>query len=582
MKNLVYLFYFIGLFTSNAQKSNDFTTIFEQSNGMDSATYAETIDFYQKLADFYPEISLKEMGKTDSGLPLHLIIFNTDKEFDFKKIRESGKSTLLINNGIHPGEPDGIDASMLLLRDLVQDKKLKNQFKNTIIFIIPIYNIGGALNRNSTSRTNQNGPKEYGFRGNARNFDLNRDFIKSDTKNTFAFAEIFHLINPDIFIETHVSNGADYQYTLTHLFTQHNKLGDELGDYLQNKMTPEILDDLNKKNIPATPYVNVFNTSPDGGFSQYFDSPRYSTGYTTLFNTLGVMIETHMLKSYSQRVKVSYEFLWSSLRFLNQNGKEIKLKRALANQEFQHKKTYPIQWKIDSTKTSKLQFKGYEAVYKKSEVTGLDRLFYDQTKPFEKEITYYNYFKPSKEIEIPTAYIIPQGWWNVIELLKVNKIEMKQLEKDTTLVVETYQIVAFKSRTKPYEGHFPHYQIKTNIIKKEVKFSKGDYFINTKQNGIRYLLETLEPEAADSFLSWNFFDAILQEKEGFSPYVFEETAKEILKSDASLNIAFEHRKNTDESFRKNAFAQLQYIYKNSVYAEQSYLIYPIYRIPQKK
>lgn len=579
MKKLLMLFYFAGLLTLNAQHSPNFITVFEKSNGLETATYKETIHFYQNLADLYPEIGIKEMGKTDSGFPLHLVIFNTDKQFDFKKIQESNKATLLINNGIHPGEPDGIDASMMFLRDLVQNQQLKNQFKNTVIFIIPIYNIGGALNRNSTTRANQNGPKEYGFRGNARNFDLNRDFVKSDTKNTLSFSEIFHSTNPDIFIDTHVSNGADYQYTLTHLFTQHNKLGDELGNYLHQKMMPEILNDLSKKNIPATPYVNVFNAPPDGGFSQYFDTPRYSTGYTTLFNTLGVMIETHMLKPYQQRVQVTYEFLWSSLRFLNKNGKEIKAKRVLANQEFQQKKTYPLHWEIDSTKTTKLQFKGYEAFYKKSDVTELNRLFYDQTKPFEKEVTYYNYFVPTKEIEIPEAYIIPQAWQNVIDLLKVNRIEMIPFEKDTTLVVETYQIIDYKSRTKPYEGHFPHYQIKNKLVKKEIKFYKGDYFIPTKQKGIRYLLETLEPDASDSFLSWNFFDAVLQEKEGFSPYVFEETAQEILNNNKELKEAFLNRRNSDESFRKNGYMQLQFIYKNSKFAEQSFMVYPIYRLP---
>ncbi|MDH3381574.1 MAG: M14 family zinc carboxypeptidase, partial [Flavobacteriaceae bacterium] len=259
MKKFLALFYCIGLLSLNAQSSYDFKTVFEKSDGLETATYFETIEYYQNLAQLYPEIAIKEMGKTDSGYPLHLIIFNTDKVFDFKKIQKSGKSTLLINNGIHPGEPDGIDASIMFLRDLVQNQQLKNLYKNTVIFIIPIYNIGGALNRNSTTRANQNGPKEYGFRGNARNFDLNRDFIKSDTKNMFAFAEIFHQINPDIFIDTHVSNGADYQYTLTHLFTQHNKLGEPLGSFLHEKMMPDILDDLNKKHIPATPYVNVFN-----------------------------------------------------------------------------------------------------------------------------------------------------------------------------------------------------------------------------------------------------------------------------------------------------------------------------------
>ena len=186
-------------------------------------------------------------------------------------------------------------------------------FENIVICIIPIYNVGGSLNRNSTSRVNQNGPKSYGFRGNARNFDLNRDFIKNDTKNAQSFAEIFHYINPDIFIDNHVSNGADYQYSLTHLFTQHNKLGGELGDFLNNKMIPDLVKSLENKNLIITPYVNVFNQVPDMGFSQFLDSPRYSTGYTTLFNSLGFMVETHMLKPYDQRVKGTHEILFSTL-----------------------------------------------------------------------------------------------------------------------------------------------------------------------------------------------------------------------------------------------------------------------------
>ncbi|NDK19115.1 MAG: M14 family metallopeptidase, partial [Zetaproteobacteria bacterium] len=177
-----------------SQQSPAFKTEFELSNGLKSATYQQTIDFYQKLAKTYPEITFKTLGLTDSGFPLNLVIFNADKEFDFDKINQSNKNVILINNGIHPGEPDGIDASMMLLRDIVQDKNLKNSFQNIVIAVIPVYNIGGALNRNSTTRVNQNGPLEYGFRGNARNFDLNRDFIKNDTKNAQSFSKLFHLL----------------------------------------------------------------------------------------------------------------------------------------------------------------------------------------------------------------------------------------------------------------------------------------------------------------------------------------------------------------------------------------------------
>ena len=259
------------LFACESQKereTSDYETPFESSKGEETATYQETIDFYIKLAKEFPEINIQTIGETDSGLPLHLVTYNLDADFNFKKIQEN-KTVLLINNGIHPGESDGIDATLLLYRDLAL-KKIPSP-ENTVIATIPVYNVGGALNRNSTTRANQNGPKSYGFRGNAQNYDLNRDFIKSDTKNARTFVNIFHLVKPDIFIDNHVSNGADYQYTLTHLFTQHNKLGNDIGAYLQNELMPKLEQNLFENKWDITPYVNVYNSVPEKGFTQFMD-----------------------------------------------------------------------------------------------------------------------------------------------------------------------------------------------------------------------------------------------------------------------------------------------------------------------
>jgi len=560
------------------QHKTNLITPFEKSNGIKTATYKQTINYYQKLAKIFPEITLKTMGMTDSGKPLHLIIFNADKEFDFDKIHQSNKNILLINNGIHPGEPDGIDATMMLLRDIAQSKKLKNLYQNIVIAAIPIYNIGGALNRNSTTRVNQNGPLSYGFRGNARNFDLNRDFIKNDTKNAQSFAQILHLVKPDVFIDNHVSDGADYQYTLTHLFSQHNKLGGNLGAYLYHTMMPEMLKDLHQKGIDATPYVNVFNKVPEVGFSQFMDLPRYSTGYTTLFNTLGMMVETHMLKPYKPRVKVTYQLMLSALNFIQKNGKGIKKIRQQAFDKILTQKNYPLSWQIDSSKTTTLQFKGFEGKYIKSKVTGLKRLKYYRDKPFVKPVTYYDYFKPKTSIEIPKAYIIPQGFWPIIKRLKLNKVTLVPLKRDTILSVEVYHIANYKTRTRPFEGHYLHYNTKTSKTVESIVAKKGDYLIPLKPYSARYVLETLEPSAPDSFFNWNFFDTILQQKEGFSPYVFEDLAIKILKSNPQLKANFEAKKKTDTKFAKSWYAQLSYIYNHSKYKEKAYLRYPIYRI----
>ena len=223
------VFAFFSCQNSTEKEATDFTTLFEKSNGTETPEYKDIIAYYKDLAETFTDISLLTFGETDSGEPLHLVVYNQDENYTTSEIRKGPKNRILINNGIHPGESDGIDASMMLLRDIVQNDSLKEKYKNSIITIIPVYNIGGSLDRNSHTRANQNGPKEYGFRGNARNYDLNRDFIKQDTKNAAAFAQIFHAVNPDVFIDTHVSNGADYQYAITHLFTQHNKLGGSLG-----------------------------------------------------------------------------------------------------------------------------------------------------------------------------------------------------------------------------------------------------------------------------------------------------------------------------------------------------------------
>lgn len=578
MKLLVRLFLLLCLIsceTKKERKIENIKTVFERSNGEETATYLQIIDFYIQLAKEFPEINIQIIGNTDSGNPLHVVTYNPDADFNFQKIGRD-KSILFINNGIHPGESDGIDATMLLFRDLA----LKNMEapENTVVVTIPVYNVGGALNRNSTSRVNQNGPKSYGFRGNAKNYDLNRDFIKVDSKNAHTFAKIFHLIKPDIFIDNHVSNGADYQYTLTHLFTQHNKLGGELGSYLQEEMVPALENSLKESDWDITPYVNVFNQVPEKGFSQFMDYPRYSTGYTTLWNTLGLMVETHMLKPYKQRVEGVYALMTKILEISEKDYKKIKNLRENAFEVYLEKQNYPLQWAIDTTKSTTLEFNGYEADEFNSEITGFPRLKYDRNRPFVKEVEYQNFYKPVHEVEIPKAYIIKKGWDKIIDLLSVNQISFKTLKEDSSIAVESYKIDSYSTAENSFEGHYPHYNTKVLRSNQKVNFTAGDILVPTNQKGLRYLLETLEPEATDSFFNWNFFDAILQQKEGFSPYVFEDLALEILQENQEMKNQFNLKKETDSTFAGDWYAQLDWIYKKSKYYEEEHMQYPVYRI----
>jgi hypothetical protein len=557
------------------EAAKDFPTPFETSNGQETATYEETISFYLDLAKEFPQINVQNIGSTDSGKPLHLVTYNKNAEFNFKKIKEES-TVLLINNGIHPGEPDGIDATMLLFRDLASGSIPVPE--KTVIVTIPIYNIGGALNRNSTSRANQNGPNSYGFRGNAKNYDLNRDFIKADTQNARTFAKIFHLVRPDIFIDNHVSNGADYQYTLTHLFTQHNKLGGDLGHFQENTLMPSLADSLAARDWDITPYVNVFNKPPEGGFTQFMDHPRYSTGYTTLWNTLGLMVETHMLKPYAKRVEGTYQLMKEMIGIAEKEGVRIKELRQREMGRSKYGTHYPTAWQIDSSQTKSLSFKGYKVDTLVSDVTGLPRLKYHRDSTFTKPVTYYNVYKPIDSVPIPKAYVLKKAWNAPLELLALNQVAYEVLKKDTVLQVESYKIVDFNTVKAPYEGHYLHYDTQVEISLKDVAFKAGDIVISTDQPSFRYIMETLEPQCVDSFFNWNFFDAILQQKEGFSPYVFEDTAAKMLEQDTVLRAAFHEKKRGDQNFAKNGYAQLDWLFKRSPLYEAAHNQYPVYRV----
>ncbi|HLA56595.1 MAG TPA: M14 family metallopeptidase [Flavobacterium sp.] len=573
MKQLYFLL--LICVSMSAQKDNKYLTVFEKGNGNQSATYQQTIDYYKALANNFPTIKIEEMGMDDSGEPIHIVIFNPDKNFDFDEIHKT-KSVLLINNGIHPGEPDGIDATMMFFRDLALGKIKAPQ--HTVLVAIPVYNIGGALNRNSTSRVNQDGPEEYGFRGNARNYDLNRDCIKSDTKNTKSFVAIYHLANPEVFIDNHVSDGADYQYVLTYIMTEHNKLGPDLGDYMNKEMTPTLVANLKKKKIESTPYVNAWGATPDKGFAQFVDSPRYTTGYTSLFNTIGFVVETHMLKKYPARVKATYDFMLEMMNYTDANYKKIKDIRLLNERNYRPGNQYAIQWQVDSSKVETLPFLGFEGIYKKSDATTGQRLFYDRTKPYNKNIPFYKEYKAVKEVTIPSAYVIPKGFWDVIDLLKSNNIQYTQFKKDTVIDVESYKIADYKTTPNAYEGHYLHKNTRVTSQKVKVAFAKGDCLFSTQQKGVKYLLETLEPEGIDSFFNWNFFDTTLQQKEGYSDYVFEDLATQILKENPETKAKLDEKIKTDKVFAGNPEAQLDWIYKQSIYYEKAHLQYPVYRI----
>jgi hypothetical protein len=335
---------------------------------------------------------------------------------------------------------------------------------------------------------------------------------------------------------------------------------------------------MSAKNWDMIPYVNFEDGDPDKGWDAYYDPPRYSSGYAALFQTIAFVPDTHMLKPYADRVKSTYAFMQTIMEQSSLYANDIVAKRKADMENNKKKKDFVVSWTVDTTKSDMVLFKGYQTNTKTSDITGLPRMFYDHTKPFEKQVKFYNTFKPVVTIQKPSAYIVPQGYHDAIDRLKNNGVELKRLIKDTTITVEFYHVDDYKSMPRAYEKHHRNSDLVVSKHTQQVRFLKGDYIIYTGQRCDRYIVETLEPQGDDSFFSWNFFDAVLQQKEWYSDYRLEDIAAALLQQHPEIKQALEEKKKSDPQFASNAKEQLNFVYMHSNYYEQGHLRISVFRI----
>lgn len=540
-------------------------------------TYKELISIYQKWDAEHDEIQLFEMGESDADLPIYLCVINGGKDSlsTFKKAQNN--TTILINNAIHPGEPDGVNACLLYIENWI--KSGKPTINMPVLAIIPAYNIGGMLNRSSSSRANQEGPENYGFRGNNQNLDLNRDFIKMDSKNAETFVKIYQALDPDVFVDTHVSNGADYQYTFTLITSLRERLTNSMYNLTYKQFLPDMTKNMKKKSWDWAPYVETKGETPESGIVAFNDLPRYASGYGSLFHALSLTVETHMLKPFPQRVKATYDFIEYLVNYTSKNAKDIEKLKLASIQESLSKTYFKYNYSLVE-KADSIQFKGFEYSYIPSEVTGLDRLKYDQTKPFTKNIPYYKTHRAKDSIEIPMYYFVQGSEVEIIERLKANGVQLYEVGNDfLSKEMKQLKITQYKSPNRPYEGHFPHNSTQSSEVNFTGQFLKGTVIISTGQKRRDFIISVLEPEYEDSYFTWNFMDSYVQQKEYFSPYVFEDKAAELLKNNPSLNKEFKEKQTTDLEFAKDEWSQLLWIYQRSPYfEEETFNRLPIFKV----
>jgi hypothetical protein len=565
----------IILFAQNLQ------TWFEKSDYLETPRYDKTIEYCKELANNSDQIKYTSFGISPQGRDLPLLIIDKNRNFDPAKVRSSGNLILLIQACIHAGEPDGKDAGLILIRDLVINKMQPELLNHVTILFIPIYNVDGHEKFGPYNRINQNGPKEMGWRVNAQNLNLNRDYLKADAPETRAWIKLFNTWLPDFFIDCHTTDGADYQYTITYGAEIYGNLDSSLTQWMKNDFLPKMEDKVEKEGYKLFPYIAFRNWGdPRTGLRTWVSPPRFSMGYTAIQNRAGVLIETHMLKNYKTRVYATYSYLKNSLELLNINSKTIihlnkEADLYTAGSDFRNKE-FPL--KFTSDKDSEIvDFKGFKYSVTKSEITGGDWIQYSDT-PSILKLPYFDKQIAVETTRLPLAYIIPAEWMDLINLLDLNAVKYFKLKDSVNINISTYKFSNPKWQTEPYEGRHPLIAFDKEQIVLKQAFPAGTIVVPVSQRTAKVIAHLLEPSGPDSYLNWGGFDAIFEQKEYSESYVLERIARNMLENNPVLKKEYETKMHDDPVFAKNSYSILNWFYGKSNYWDKSLYIFPIGKI----
>lgn len=569
----------LGLFLMVAcSKSDpDLTTTFEKSNYLETDDYEGTIAYAKQLAKQFKEVHYQSIGQTVTGRDVPLLIVDKDGYTKPKKIRNSGRCVVLVQSCIHPGEPNGKDAMFLLIRNMLRGRENGDLLNDFSFLFIPVLSPDGLANFSPFNRINQNGPKQMGWRVNAQGLNLNRDFTKLDTPELRGFAALFNQWQPDLFFDTHATDGADYQYVTTYSVEDFGNYDAGLSQWLSSVWEPKIKAAMNELDIPITRYIEFHPWGdPTGSLYDESFSAMFSEAYTMARNCPGILLETHMLKPYKDRVLSTYHMIVETLRIIAADKANFQNALAQAKNNDLNLGELSINMQSELNDTIWEDFLGYHFDTVQSDVTGNWYYSYDPTKPETRKTRRIRATRPEKTLNVPKEYIIPAQYKEVIDIVKAHGFEMNLLKSEKTLQVNTYRFSDVSFMPTPSEGRCRVARFNAEEITKEVVFPKGSAVVKTSQNGVRLLMNLLEPEMHGSLFEWGFFNHVLQRVEYFEVYKMEPMAQAMLAADPFLKEQFEAWK---ASFPKDKqpsqYTILNWFYERSPYCDKNYLVYPI-------
>ena len=561
-------------------------TVAETTDYKKTSTYDETIAYCKKLAwSSRGLIRYTTYGKSGEGRDLPLLIAASNGTFTPNSARYTGKAVVLIQAGIHAGEIDGKDAGLALFRDIAITKTRKDILKNVVILFEVIYSVDGHENRGPYMRINQNGPDEMGFRANATNLNLNRDYMKADAPETRAWLALWNQWKPDLFIDCHVTDGADFQYNITYEYAHFQEVSPAIKAWMDEHFEGVVVPKIAKEGNLVTNYIDFAGREMTTPIQSSASPPRFATGYTPIRNRAGLLIETHVYKPYKSRVRGTYDMLRYTIEEVGNAKDSLFAANVIADTQtvergktYDPKRQFPLELGTTDRSTT-VEFKGWSYTLEDSPISGEKKIVYG-AEPKTYTIQKFDEGKIVTAVAPPLAYIIPPQYKDVIEVLKLHGIKFTRLAKAKEFEVESYKLTEPKWATASFENRIA-VKCKPVPIKEKRKYLAGSVIVPLDQETANVAIHLLEPASPDSFVSWGFFNSVFETKEYGESYILEKLAADMLAKDPKLQEEFDRRL-LDPAFARSPRARLNFFYEHTRYfLDQKVGIYPVGRIITK-
>lgn len=546
-------------------RKEQFLTYYEKNGYARTPGYAETVDYCRLLATHCPAIHYTTIGVSPQGRDIPLLIVDKDGLTSPEKIRAKGRAVVLAEACIHAGEPDGKDAGLMFIRDIALFGEYEGILDNVSFLFIPIINVDGHEDFGEHYRINQNGPVEVGSRFTAQRYNMNRDFVKADAPEMKAFLQLYARWMPEVFIDIHVTNGADFQYVSTYGLEHSEYLAPLMLDWSRNVFEASLKERMKMDGYPIFPYyystveVEGYGT---GVLPDVFP-PQYSNGYASANNRIGLLIENHIFKPYKERVDATYLYLKHALQIVGEHHTELieKIRKAeafVASPEFR-KDSLALEYEHDMQQAEKTEFLAWKDTTVVSDLSGGNWRYYDYNSPITLDYWLFTSFRGKNHVKLPEAYIIPREQLETVALLDVHDIRYERLAKDTLITVETYHFTQSEWSETPYEGRIT---LNADYVTREevVQYHAGDVWVTTAQPKVKLVAHMLEPRSQTSLVYWGFYNSYIKAPNEFwiSLNYMEVKGRELLAKDPKLKAEFEERKKNDPAFAGDPSAILRF------------------------